>query len=381
MLLHRIQSELDKIILPVQAGFRKNHTTSDQILSIRLVIERCRTQQQGSVITFIDFQKAFDSINRNAIKQVLIMYGVPEKLVNAVMCLYNNTSSKVRVGNTESSSFSTTTGILQGDTLAPFIFIVVLDWVLRMTYKEKEGAFTVDNNCSIACLCFADDIGQLNDNLKSAIKMLNELAFYGKMVGLKVNRDKTEYITIPFDPTASFPFEDGYLVQTADFKYLGSFVWDCQKDFKIRRGYAWAAASRLQKLSHSNLSQTLKRRVFTCIVEAILLYGTETYAMSTTLSSTVDACHWPAKVSNNELYRGLSRCSAIIQKRRLRLFGHSFRHPKENTAGAILNSKLKQKYRLGGHRRCTYIKTIEADLKTHGIAKEDALNRELWHFW
>ena len=78
------------------------------------------------------------------------MYGVPEKLVNAVMCLYNNTSSKVRVGNTESSSFSTTTGILQGDTLAPFIFIVVLDWVLRMTYKEKEGAFTVDNNCSIA---------------------------------------------------------------------------------------------------------------------------------------------------------------------------------------------------------------------------------------
>ena len=84
-------------------------------------------------MTFTYFKKAFDSINRDTIWKILRYYGIPQKMVNIIKCLYEGSTSAVRVDGSLSKEFLITTGVLQGDTLAPSFFIIVLDYVLQNT--------------------------------------------------------------------------------------------------------------------------------------------------------------------------------------------------------------------------------------------------------
>ena len=80
-------------------------------------------------ITFIDFMKAFDSIDREMMFSILRHYGIPEPIVEAIRVLYTNSTSRVYVEGEISEPFQITTGVLQGDVLAPFLFIIVIDYV------------------------------------------------------------------------------------------------------------------------------------------------------------------------------------------------------------------------------------------------------------
>ena len=80
---------------------------------------------------FVDFSKAFDSVNRKAMLHILLNYGIPEEIVNAIAIIYDNPSSFVQTLDGRIKEFFTTTGILQGDTLAPYLFVIVVDYLLR----------------------------------------------------------------------------------------------------------------------------------------------------------------------------------------------------------------------------------------------------------
>ena len=91
---------------------------------------------------FVDFSKAFDGVNRKAMLHILVNYGISEEIVNAIAIMYDNPSSFVQTvdGPTKDLEFFTTTGILQGDTLAPYLFVIVFDYLLRQsidTLKSK----------------------------------------------------------------------------------------------------------------------------------------------------------------------------------------------------------------------------------------------------
>ena len=84
-------------------------------------------------LVFVDFSKAFDSVDRERMFEILKLYGIPDKIVSAIKVLYSNTTSTILSPDGETSPFSIVAGILQGDTLAPFLFITVVDYVLRMS--------------------------------------------------------------------------------------------------------------------------------------------------------------------------------------------------------------------------------------------------------
>ena len=101
-------------------------------------MEGADDQQLPLFLTFIDFKKAFDSISRNAMFKVLRHYGIPETLVEAIKTLYSNSKSAVYVDGHHalSEEFEVTTGgVLQGDVLAPVLFIIMVDFIM----KQSEG--------------------------------------------------------------------------------------------------------------------------------------------------------------------------------------------------------------------------------------------------
>ena len=93
MLLNRIKPEIDATLRRNQNGFRKNRSTTGQILTIRRILEGVKDKNLPLNILFIDFSKAFITINRKKMKEILIKYCIPEETVNAIMMLYNNTRS------------------------------------------------------------------------------------------------------------------------------------------------------------------------------------------------------------------------------------------------------------------------------------------------
>jgi len=97
-----------------------------------------KEHQLPAIITFIDFRKAFDSIHRRKMLRILRAYGIPEMLVNAIADTYTDTIAKVLLPDGETDVFDITAGVLQGYTLEPFLFIVVLDYALRKTIDGRE---------------------------------------------------------------------------------------------------------------------------------------------------------------------------------------------------------------------------------------------------
>ena len=76
------------------------------------------------LVTFVNFNKAFESVDRNALFQILRHYVIPHKITDAITAMYTNSSSRVCLGNFFGKPFSITPIVLQGDTLAPFLFIL-----------------------------------------------------------------------------------------------------------------------------------------------------------------------------------------------------------------------------------------------------------------
>ena len=75
-------------------------------------------------------------------EQILLAYGLPKETVAAIMILYRNTNVKVRSPGGDTDYFDIVAGVLQGDTLAPYLFIICLDYVLRTSIdKIKENSF------------------------------------------------------------------------------------------------------------------------------------------------------------------------------------------------------------------------------------------------
>ena len=95
-----------------------------------------------TTILFINFTKAFDSIPRGKMKQILLTYGLPKETVAAIMMLYRNTKVKVCSLDGDTDYFDIVAGVLQGDTLALYLFIICLDYMLRTSIdKMKENGF------------------------------------------------------------------------------------------------------------------------------------------------------------------------------------------------------------------------------------------------
>ena len=119
LLQNRIKPIIDHILTKNQNGFWRNRSTTSQILTIRRILEGVRAKNLQATLLFVDFTKAFDSIHRGKMEQILLGKGLPKETVVAITILYRNTKVKVHSPDEDTEYFDIVAGVLQGDTLAP----------------------------------------------------------------------------------------------------------------------------------------------------------------------------------------------------------------------------------------------------------------------
>ena len=95
------------------------------------MIEVVKDMHLEAILIFIDFKKAFDTIHIGKMLTILKAYGIPEKLVTAIRIRYEDTTVKVITPNGETETFNILADVLQGDTLDLYIFVIVIDYVMR----------------------------------------------------------------------------------------------------------------------------------------------------------------------------------------------------------------------------------------------------------
>ena len=128
-------------------------------------------------------------------EQILLAYDIPKETVAAIMILYRNTKVKVRSPDGDTDYFDIVAGVLQGDTLAPYFFIVCLDLELRISIdKIKENSFELTKKRSrrypaktITDADYANDIAILANAPAQAETLLYSLERAAEGIGLHVN--------------------------------------------------------------------------------------------------------------------------------------------------------------------------------------------------
>ncbi|XP_072037137.1 uncharacterized protein [Amphiura filiformis] len=121
-----------------------------------------------------------------------------------------------------------------------------------------------------------------------------------------------------------------------DFKYLGAWIKSSEQDIKTRKALAWMACNKLTKIWKSHLPRQIKVKLFHATVESILLYGSETWTVTTKIRKLLDGCYtrllrsaldisWRTHTTNKKLYGELPKVTDKIRKRRLQFAGHCLR--------------------------------------------------------
>ena len=87
LLRNRIEPKIDNILRKNQNGFRRNRSTTSQILTIRRILEGVRAKNLQATLIFVDFTKAFDPIHRGKMEQILLAYGIPKETIEAITIL------------------------------------------------------------------------------------------------------------------------------------------------------------------------------------------------------------------------------------------------------------------------------------------------------
>ena len=372
LLLNRLSKYMEPILRRNQKGFRKGRSTFPQILSLRRIIEETRIANRKASIVFVDFSKAFDNVNRSAMLHILSMYGIPENFIKAIKTMYDNPSTFVVTSDGPTDAFKTTSGILQGDTLAPYLFIIVVDYILRqsMDKASDKGLMFEQRKSSrhpskhVTDLDYADDIALTADQIESAQSLLLSLENAAQLVGLTLNSDKTKYLLINGDENhpVIISLDGTTLKEVNDFKYLGSFVADSRKYFLIRKAQAWSACNKLHQIWQSNIANKTKIAFFRACVESILMYGCETWTMKREFEKRLDGTYtrllmraqnlsWKDHPILEEIYKNIPPVSQTVRMRRNRLAGHCHR-AKEEIISDLLLRKLP--YHKRGRRPLTY---------------------------
>ena len=97
-----------------QAGFRPGSSRVDHINTLRLIIEQSAEYRSDLHLVFVDFEKAFDSVDREVLRMALRRRGMPNKIVSVIKSTYNGAKCRVLHNSTLSTPFVVGSGVRQG---------------------------------------------------------------------------------------------------------------------------------------------------------------------------------------------------------------------------------------------------------------------------
>ena len=400
MILNRIRPAMENVLRINQNGFREGRSTTSHILCLRRILEGARDKNLSALLLFIDFKKAFDSVHRGVLMKILLAYGIPQNIVKLIEAMYKDTLARVITEDGLTEAFYILAGVMQGDTLAPYLFVIAIDYVMTTALVGKDLGFTVHPRRSrrhpavkVTDVDFADDLALTTDTAAEAQDLLHSVELAANSIGLHLNESKTKYIGVNLsddDSTIIKAVSGEELEKVDDFVYLGSRIMRTERDFEVRKGKAWGACHQLQDIWKSGMRRDMKIRLFRATVESVLLYGSETWTIGHSLEKRINGCYsrmlrmalnisWKERIRNVDVFGNIPMPSVMIANRRMRMAGHIARH-EDLLANKLLFWEPQHGHRGRGRPHLNYIDMLKRDtsLSSTDEIRTMMLDRDVW---
>ena len=145
--LNRLKIISEQLLPESQCGFCAGRSTADMVFTLRQLQEKAVEQQRSLYVVFVDFSKAFNTVNRWTLWRVLKAYGCPESFINMVRQLHHGMTDRVSIGGDISDTFPINHGLKQGCVLAPTLFTLYPEAVLE-TMSANLASSVYIQTCS-----------------------------------------------------------------------------------------------------------------------------------------------------------------------------------------------------------------------------------------
>ena len=229
VLLERLNNIISQfeILEQNQIGFRKGYQTSDHIFTLRALIEHCFKNNKGPLyVCFVDFKKAFDSVDHKLLLQQLVTYGIRGNFLKVISSLYDKVKSCVRGNDSLTDIFPCNRGVRQGCLLSPVLFALYLNDLNRYIQASSQGVML--NDIPVHSLLYADDLVLIARDREDLQSQLNALDKFSKSPKMEVNMDKTKVMLIQKQKSRAksknnktWMVGDKAIKECVSYKYLG----------------------------------------------------------------------------------------------------------------------------------------------------------------
>ncbi len=221
--------ESNSLLEDVQNGFRSDRNCIDHVFILYSVIKNRKNSSLDTYVSFIDFFKCFDVINRDLLFFKLTEYGVDGKMYNTLKMMYTNTYSCVNINNKHTDWFKTENGCRQGDVLSPTAFSIIINDLLKELNTSNLGV-KLDANLVLSVLAFADDIVLIAESAENLQKLIDIVHRWSAKWRFIVNPEKSQIVHFRNAPKAQTDFvfklyTDGPILEKVNsYKYLGVYL-------------------------------------------------------------------------------------------------------------------------------------------------------------
>ena len=280
-------SESENVLDDAQFGFRNRRSTSDAIFILHSLVQKVLSEKKQLWCIFIDFERAFDTVNRDALWSKLIECGVSCKMIKILQSMYSTVKSCVKFSFDMSFSdfFDVSVGLKQGEPLSPLLFILFINDIRNVIDVES----LTDNDLrilSIYLLLFADDIVLFTTDRESLQSQVDNIVRYSNQWSLKINVLKTKVCVFrkKREPISDLITINGESIDNVEnFIYLGvNFTSDGNLTSAVKQLNDQALKayhSLLGVFDRVALDIQTKLSLFDSLIVPIILYGSEVWGI------------------------------------------------------------------------------------------------------
>ena len=296
--------ESNSILGMEQAGFRHGFSTIDHIFALHCIAAYYTAKRKRLYVAFLDYKKAFDLIDRQALWSKLLQSGIRGQVLDVIRNLYNRAKSCIRARDGMSEFFVSKIGVRQGENLSPLLFALYLNDFKEFMDNRVDGLDDISSAISLAgsdtareldtlvrmsVLLYADDtilMAETENGLQLALKAVEE---YCRTWTITVNPAKTKVLIFSRGKVRKFPqwtLEGVRLEVASEFCYLGvhfNYNNNMKKAIHHQVKQAERALYALRsKIRRLNLPLDIAIHLFNHTITPILLYGSEVWAFEDT---------------------------------------------------------------------------------------------------
>ena len=313
--------------------------------------------------------------------------GVSEGYINVIQDMYRNVKTSVKMEGGQSEYFEVKIGVHQGSALSPYLFVLVIDELLKGVIKEAPW-----------CMLFADDMVIIGETVDEVNAVLEKVRDALESEGLKVNKAKTEHLESRWRGEISsgdrVSCQGVELTKVSDYKYLGSVIQDngeldTEVTRKMQAGWAkWRAASGV--LCDKRIPLKLKGKFYSTVVRPVMKYGSECWALKKAHEQKLHVTEMRMlrlmsgitrkDRMENEYVRqnmGVESMGDVLAQNRLRWYGHLMRKSECDVVKRVWREGTEGKLSRGRPEQM-WDATIKNDMKQRALSESMVWDREEW---